>query len=177
MIGVTSSGVFTRRLAMSAGAKARLLPAPSRARSGVSLTIGRNSRERRRDRTGCGRSRRSPPVFDHPVDSHERDATSSESPHPSILLHAGQSRQTVSRSSRRRVRVRAEHSGPQARPQRRRASARGSSPSASVKRLRKSSSKNQLWLWRIAVLLKRPLAFKFHPHERLVDNPIHRKSV
>jgi hypothetical protein len=24
---------------------------------------------------------------------------------------------------------------------------------------------------------KRPLAFKFHPHERLVDNPIHRKIV
>ena len=50
-------------------------------------------------------------------------------------------------------------------------------PSASIKRLRKSSSKNQLWLWRFYVLLKRPLAFKFHPHERLVDNPIHRKSV
>jgi hypothetical protein len=29
----------------------------------------------------------------------------------------------------------------------------------------------------ILLLLKRPLAFKFHPHERLVDNPIHRKSV
>jgi hypothetical protein len=44
-------------------------------------------------------------------------------------------------------------------------------------RLRKSSSKNQLWLWRFYFLLKRPLAFKFHPHERLVDNPIHRKIV
>src|SRR4029077_9059943 len=39
---------------------------------------------------------------------------------------------------------------------------------ASVKVLRKSSSKSQLWLWRFYVLLKRPLAFKFHPHERLV---------
>jgi hypothetical protein len=46
-----------------------------------------------------------------------------------------------------------------------------------VNRLRHSSSRKELWLWRIAVLLKRPLAFKFHPHERLVDNPIHRKIV
>jgi SAM domain (Sterile alpha motif) len=63
------------------------------------------------------------------------------------------------------------------RPQRRRASGGRPSPSASVKRLRRSSSKNELWLWRFCVLLKRPLAFKFHPHERLVDNPIHRKIV
>jgi hypothetical protein len=54
---------------------------------------------------------------------------------------------------------------------------RGSSASASVKRLRHSSSNNELWLLRFCVLLKWPLAFKFHPHERLVDNPIHRKIV
>ena len=39
------------------------------------------------------------------------------------------------------------------------------------------SSKNKLRLWQFQVLLKEPVASKFHPHERLVDNPIHRKNV
>src|SRR5580704_66373 len=69
MLRVTFYGVFTRRLAMSAGAKARLLPAPSRAPSGMSLTIGRNSRERRRgSKPGAGEVADRLRVFEHPVD-------------------------------------------------------------------------------------------------------------
>ena len=51
----------------------------------------------------------------------------------------------------------------------------------------RGETSSSLWLWRFCVLrfcvlrfcvlLKRPLAFKFHPQERLVDNPIHRKIV
>ena len=179
MLRVTFYGVFTRRLAMSAGAKARFAGTISRAPSGMSLTIGRNSRERRRgSKQGAGEVADRLRVFD-PGCRLRVNATQRRRANHHIRLfssNAGQSRELFS-AGRRRVRVRAEHSGPQARPQRRRASGRRSSPSASVKRLRKSSSKNQLWLWRFYVLLKRPLAFKFHPHERLVDNPIHRKSV
>src|ERR1700722_12511096 len=82
MIRVTLFGVFTPRLAMSARAKARLLPAPSRARSGMSLTIGRNSRERRRGANRCGEVADRLRVFDHGCRiAREHDATtSSESP-------------------------------------------------------------------------------------------------
>jgi hypothetical protein len=179
MLRVTFYGVFTRRLAMSAGAKPRLSPAPSRAPSSMSPTIGRNSRERRRrSKQGPGEVADRLRVFD-PGCRLRVNATQRRRANHHIRLfssNAGQSRELFS-ADLRRVRVRAEHSGPQARPQRRRAQGGGSSQSASVKRLRNSSSKNKLWLWRIGLLLKRPLAFKFHPHERLVHNPIHRKIV
>ena len=69
MLRITLYGVFTRRLAMSAGAKARLSPAISRAPSGVSLTIGRNSRERRwGSKQGAGEVADRLGVFDHLVD-------------------------------------------------------------------------------------------------------------
>ena len=58
-----------------------------------------------------------------------------------------------------------------------RPSDRRSSSSATVKCHRQSSSESGLRLWRFYVLLKRPLASKLHPHERLVDYPIHRKIV
>ena len=124
MLRVTFYGVFTRRLAMSAGAKARLLPAPSRAPSGMSLTIGRNSRERRRgSKQGAGEVADRLRVFD-PGCRLRVNATQRRRANHHIRLssNAGQSRELFSADLRRvRVRVRAEHSGTQARPQRRRA--------------------------------------------------------
>ena len=123
MLRVTFYGVFTRRLAMSAGAKARLLPAPSRAPSGMSLTIGRNSRERRRgSKQGAGEVADRLRVFD-PGCRLRVNATQRRRANHHIRLfssNAGQSRELFS-AGRRSVRVRAEHSGPQARPKRRRA--------------------------------------------------------
>ena len=178
MLRVTFYGVFTRRLGNERRSQsASFAGTISRAPSGMSLTIGRNSRERRRgSKQGAGEVADRLRVFDPGCRLRVKATQRRRANHHIRLFssNAGQSRELFSACRRR---VRAEHAGPQAPPQRRRASGRRSPPSASVKRLRKSSSKNQLWLWRFYFLLKRPLAFKFHPHERLVDNPIHRKNV